>query len=343
MTNKITRRRVIASARRSALLAAPMLARHGWAQSTYPNKQIRMVVPFAPAGTTDLLGRIAAQHLTEVWGQTGRRRQQERCRWQCRRRDRRQVGAGWLHAAAGDGRHRRHQPVLSTRTCRTTGRRASRRWRCSARSPNVLAVHPSMPVKTARNTSNTAEAGSRQGELLARRRSAAPAIWRWNISSRWPASRWEHVVYRGSSLVLKDLLAGHIPQHDGQPAALPAAHPVRRAAGVGRELGASVGSPRPMCRRSPSRASLGFDAAPWWYVAAPARHAARYCEEVVRRARSRPSKSPEAVIKKIRDARCCRARAGRPEDLAKHMESRKREVEEGRGRQAGPSDWEATQ
>src|SRR5260370_41879857 len=29
-----------------------------------------MVVPFAPAGTTDLLGRIAAQHLAEAWGQT---------------------------------------------------------------------------------------------------------------------------------------------------------------------------------------------------------------------------------------------------------------------------------
>src|SRR5262245_45845114 len=61
----ITRRRaVIAGA-----VATPMLARHGWAQSTYPNKTIRMVVPFAPAGTTDLLGRIAAAHLTEVWGQ----------------------------------------------------------------------------------------------------------------------------------------------------------------------------------------------------------------------------------------------------------------------------------
>jgi len=58
--------------RRTAMagtLVAPMLARHGWAQSAYPNKQIRMVVPFAAAGTTDLLGRIVAQHLTEVWGQ----------------------------------------------------------------------------------------------------------------------------------------------------------------------------------------------------------------------------------------------------------------------------------
>ena len=46
-----------------------MLARNVLAQGGYPNKQIRMVVPFAAAGTTDLLGRIVAQYLTEVWGQ----------------------------------------------------------------------------------------------------------------------------------------------------------------------------------------------------------------------------------------------------------------------------------
>jgi len=51
MTKMIRRRAVVAA----GALAAPMLARHGWAQSTYPNKQIRMVVPFATAGTTDLL------------------------------------------------------------------------------------------------------------------------------------------------------------------------------------------------------------------------------------------------------------------------------------------------
>ena len=61
MTKVFGRRTVLAGA-----LAAPMVAR---AQGTYPNKQIRMVVPFAAAGTTDLLGRIVAQHLTEVWGQ----------------------------------------------------------------------------------------------------------------------------------------------------------------------------------------------------------------------------------------------------------------------------------
>ena len=40
------------------------------AQAAYPDKQIRMVIPFAPGGTTDLLARAVGQHLQEKWGQT---------------------------------------------------------------------------------------------------------------------------------------------------------------------------------------------------------------------------------------------------------------------------------
>jgi tripartite-type tricarboxylate transporter receptor subunit TctC len=49
-----------------ALVLAPAAGR---AQGTWPDKQIRMVIPFAAGGTTDLLARALGQHMTQAWGQ----------------------------------------------------------------------------------------------------------------------------------------------------------------------------------------------------------------------------------------------------------------------------------
>lgn len=57
--------RVIGGSLAAVALAAMPLA----AQAEYPDKPIRMIIPFAAGGTTDLLARAIGQHLSQAWGQ----------------------------------------------------------------------------------------------------------------------------------------------------------------------------------------------------------------------------------------------------------------------------------
>ena len=52
-------------------IAATLMAAAGWcaAQSTYPNKPIRFITPYAAGGSTTVLARLIGQALTESWGQ----------------------------------------------------------------------------------------------------------------------------------------------------------------------------------------------------------------------------------------------------------------------------------
>jgi tripartite-type tricarboxylate transporter receptor subunit TctC len=52
-----------------AFAGVPLLASAQDAAATYPNKPIRLIVPFAPGGAADAMGRLIAEHLQSKWGQ----------------------------------------------------------------------------------------------------------------------------------------------------------------------------------------------------------------------------------------------------------------------------------
>jgi len=62
---KITRRLFTA-----ALMAASLSPLTAFAQRDYPDRPIRLVVPYAPGGATDLIGRLIAEPLSKVLGQS---------------------------------------------------------------------------------------------------------------------------------------------------------------------------------------------------------------------------------------------------------------------------------
>jgi tripartite-type tricarboxylate transporter receptor subunit TctC len=58
-----------AMARIAFMLAAALVSGAAFAQSAYPNHKIRLIVPFAAGGPTDVIGRMVAERLSDVFGQ----------------------------------------------------------------------------------------------------------------------------------------------------------------------------------------------------------------------------------------------------------------------------------
>jgi tripartite-type tricarboxylate transporter receptor subunit TctC len=303
--SKMMRRTALAG-----LVAAPFVAR----ADTWPSKPIRMVVPFAPGGTTDLLGRIAAEHLQNVWGANVVVENKSGAGGN--------IGADAVAKAAPDG----YTLLLGTVGTAVTNQFLYKKMpydTATAFAPvalfgevaNVLAVHKSVPVNSAKEYVDYCK---KQGP--GKVSFGSPAIGgTGHLAMEYFESlagfKVEHIVYRGSSLVLQDLLAGNIPSTmDNLPPYLPHIN-----TGALRALGVSSSKRWFALPDVPTIAEQGFDgfdAAPWWYVAAPAgtpkEIVAKLSAELVKGGKS------EAVIKKIRDAGASDL-VGTDVELAEHI------------------------
>jgi tripartite-type tricarboxylate transporter receptor subunit TctC len=65
----LTFRKTYAIAAALTLTAAAVVCAPSLAQGNYPSKPVRVVVPFPPGGTNDIVGRLVARELSEAMGQ----------------------------------------------------------------------------------------------------------------------------------------------------------------------------------------------------------------------------------------------------------------------------------
>jgi tripartite-type tricarboxylate transporter receptor subunit TctC len=70
MTNgPLRRRELLGTCALAAAAAFTSFATPAWAESTYPSRPIRLLIPFSPGGVTDTSGRIVADYMSKKLGQ----------------------------------------------------------------------------------------------------------------------------------------------------------------------------------------------------------------------------------------------------------------------------------
>ena len=200
-------------------LAAVLVAGTATAD-TYPTQSVKFVVAFPPGGTTDILARVFAKKMSELWGQPVVVENRS--------------GAGGIIGTESVARSAPDGYTIILGTIGTHAVNTSLYKKISydperdfapitllATLPNLLAINPSLPMRNVRELINYAKANP--GKLSYASAGAGTASHlAGEMFRRFADVDIVHVPYRGSSPALTDLIAGHVSMtFDYMPSALP--------------------------------------------------------------------------------------------------------------------------
>ncbi|MFO1326750.1 MAG: tripartite tricarboxylate transporter substrate binding protein [Rubrivivax sp.] len=252
------RRSVLAAT--AALVACPAIA-----QPAFPNRAVRLVVPFAPAGIADILGRQIAEPLAALWGQpvvvenkagaSGHIGAMEVAR-STPDGHVLMVGTIGIHAAHASYRKLAYQPAEDLRPVTIL-----------AEAANVVVVPASSPYRTFAEL--LADARANPGRLSYG--SAGPGSSIHMVTALFELMsgvRLTHVPYKGSGPALVDLISGQIQlMFENIGSGMPHIRSGKlRALAV---TGAQRETTLPDLPTVAEAGVSGYAATSWWTVAAP--------------------------------------------------------------------------
>jgi tripartite-type tricarboxylate transporter receptor subunit TctC len=235
------------------------------AQQAYPSRPIRIVVPFPPGGTSDILSRLIGPKLTEKWGQP--------VVVESRPGAAGAIGVDVVAKSAPDGYTLVLSdlgtlvilPVLYPKTPYDANDFAS--ITTISYSPHLLCVHPNVPASTVPQL--IALARKRPGALnYASSPAGAPYLAGLQFAHR-TSIKWEYITGRGGAQSIMDVMTGQADVlFNGMLATLP---PVK--SGKLRLIAVSSEKRHPSLPDTPAVAEFlpGFLTGSWQGILAPAR------------------------------------------------------------------------